>query len=71
MMETVLHVGLNADTVQGLIALTGNPGPAWDSYRRLIQGFAEVVAGKTKISHRLETGGRIKSIHSSCETMPS
>jgi pyruvate, orthophosphate dikinase len=45
MMETVLDVGLNADTVQGLIALTGNPRLAWDSYRRLIQGFAEVVAG--------------------------
>jgi pyruvate, orthophosphate dikinase len=44
MMETVLDVGLNADTVQGLIALTGNPRLAWDSYRRLIQGYAEVVA---------------------------
>jgi len=45
MMETVLDVGLNADTVEGLIRLTGNPRLAWDSYRRLVQAYAEVVAG--------------------------
>jgi pyruvate,orthophosphate dikinase len=45
MMETVLDVGLNAETVEGLVRLTGNPRLAWDSYRRLIQGYAEVVAG--------------------------
>lgn len=45
MMETVLDVGLNAQTVQGLIALTGNPRLAWDSYRRLIQAYSEVVDG--------------------------
>jgi pyruvate, orthophosphate dikinase len=44
MMETVLDVGLNAETVEGLIHLTGNPRLAWDSYRRLVQGYAEVVA---------------------------
>jgi pyruvate,orthophosphate dikinase len=45
MLETVLDVGLNPDTVEGLIRLTGNPRLAWDSFRRLIQGFAEVVSG--------------------------
>lgn len=45
MMETVLDIGLNAETVEGLIRLTGNPRLAWDSYRRLVQGYAEVVAG--------------------------
>ena len=45
MMETVLDVGLNFETVEGLIRLTGNPRLAWDSFRRLVQGFAEVVAG--------------------------
>ena len=45
MLETVLDVGLNDRTVEGLIRLTGNPRLAWDSYRRLIQSFAEVVAG--------------------------
>jgi pyruvate, orthophosphate dikinase len=44
MMETVLNVGLNAETVEALIRLTGNPRLAWDSYRRLVQGYAEVVA---------------------------
>ena len=44
MMETVLDVGLNVATVQGIIRLTGNPRLAWDSFRRLVQGYAEVVA---------------------------
>src|SRR5271166_7031152 len=44
MMETVLDVGLNTETVEALIRLTGNPRLAWDSYRRLVQGYAEVVA---------------------------
>jgi pyruvate, orthophosphate dikinase len=43
MLETILNVGLNRDTVRGLIRLTGNPRLAWDSYRRFIQGYAEVV----------------------------
>lgn len=45
MLETVLDVGMTPDTVDGLIRLTGNPSLAWDSYRRLVQGYAEVVAG--------------------------
>jgi pyruvate,orthophosphate dikinase len=44
MMETVLDVGLNGETVEALIRLTGNPRLAWDCYRRLAQGYAEVVA---------------------------
>lgn len=43
MLETVLDVGLTGDSVEGLIRLTGNPRLAWDSYRRLMQGYAEVV----------------------------
>ena len=45
MMETVLNIGLNADTVEALIRTTGNPRLAWDSFRRLIQSYADVVAG--------------------------
>jgi len=45
MLATVLDVGLNADSVHGLIGLTGNPRLAWDCYRRFIQNYAEVVAG--------------------------
>ena len=44
MLETVLDVGLNDETLEGLIGDTGNPRLAWDCYRRLIQGYAEVVA---------------------------
>lgn len=43
MLETVLDVGLNMESVDGMIRLTGNPRLAWDSYRRLVQGYAEVV----------------------------
>jgi pyruvate,orthophosphate dikinase len=45
MMETVLNIGLNTKTVEGLIGSTGNPRLAWDCYRRLVQCYAEVVAG--------------------------
>jgi len=45
MLETVLDIGLNASSVEGLVRLTGNPRLAWDSDRRLVQGYAEVVAG--------------------------
>ena len=45
MMETVLNIGVNAETTEGLIGHTGNPRLAWDCYRRLVQGYAEVVQG--------------------------
>jgi len=45
MLDTVLNVGLNDATVAGLVRMTGNPRLAWDSYRRLIQSYAEVVRG--------------------------
>lgn len=45
MLETILNVGLNASNLCGFIRLTGNPRLAWDSYRRFIQGYAEVVHG--------------------------
>lgn len=45
MMETVLDVGLCDETVPGLLRLTGNPRLVWDSYRRLVAGYGEVVAG--------------------------
>jgi pyruvate,orthophosphate dikinase len=43
MMDTVLNLGLNDESVQGLIAQTDNPRFAWDSYRRFIQMFSKVV----------------------------
>lgn len=43
MLETVLNVGLNDSTVHGFIRSSGNPRLAFDSYRRLLQGYGEVV----------------------------
>jgi pyruvate,orthophosphate dikinase len=45
MMDTVLNLGLNDETVQGIISLTGNERFAYDSYRRFIQMFSNVVLG--------------------------
>jgi pyruvate,orthophosphate dikinase len=45
MMETILDVGLTESTIRGLLRMTGNPRLVWDSYRRLVQSFAEVVHG--------------------------
>ncbi len=45
MMDTVLNIGLNEDTVKGMIEATGDPRFVYDSYRRLIQMFGSVVMG--------------------------
>src|SRR5579862_1021764 len=43
MMNTILNLGLNDETVEGLVRKTGNPRFAYDSYRRFIQMFGEVA----------------------------
>ncbi|HEY7738857.1 MAG TPA: pyruvate, phosphate dikinase [Candidatus Limnocylindria bacterium] len=43
MMDTVLNLGMNPDTRDGLIALTGDPRFGWDAYRRFIQMFGRIV----------------------------
>jgi len=45
MMETILNLGLNDETVEGLAAASGNPRFAYDSYRRFLQMYADVVLG--------------------------
>lgn len=45
MMDTVLNLGLNPDSLKGLIQKTGNERFAWDSYRRFITMFGDVVMG--------------------------
>nr|WP_137678464.1 pyruvate, phosphate dikinase [Parerythrobacter lutipelagi] len=45
MMDTVLNLGLNDQTVQGLAATSGDARFAWDSYRRFIQMYSDVVLG--------------------------
>jgi len=48
MMDTVLNLGLNDDTIKGLIAKSGNERFAWDAYRRFIQMFGNVVMNVDK-----------------------
>ncbi len=43
MMETILNLGLNDRTVEGLASRSGNPAFAWDCYRRFLQMYAAVV----------------------------
>jgi len=43
MMETILNLGLNDETVEGLIAGSGNPAFAYDSYRRFVMMYGDVV----------------------------
>ena len=45
MMDTVLNLGLNAQTVKGLAELTGNEWFAWDCYRRFVAMYGDVVLG--------------------------
>src|SRR3954468_5585038 len=48
MMETILNLGLNDVTVEGLTAQSGNPRFAWDSYRRFVQMYGSVVFDVSK-----------------------
>ena len=45
MMDTVLNLGLNDETVEGLARTSGDPRFAWDSYRRFVQMYSDVVLG--------------------------
>ena len=49
MMDTILNLGLNDSTAEGLSKATGNPRFAWDSYRRFIQMYGDVVMGVQKL----------------------
>lgn len=72
MLSTILDVGLNAESVRGLIALTGNPRLAWDSYRRFVQVYAEVVEDMpgTPFETRLEEMIRTEQVASDRELDP-
>lgn len=45
MMDTVLNAGITEDVARGLAKLTGDPNFAWDTYRRAITSFAQIVLG--------------------------
>ena len=53
MMDTVLNLGLNDLTVEGLATTSGDARFAWDSYRRFIQMYSDVVLGLTIICSRM------------------
>jgi pyruvate,orthophosphate dikinase len=50
MMDTILNLGLNDEAVQGLAAKAGNERFAWDSYRRFVQMYGDVVMGLKPVS---------------------
>ncbi len=45
MMDTILNLGLNDEVVEGMTRKTGNPRFVWDSYRRFVQMYGDVVLG--------------------------
>ena len=66
MMDTVLNLGLNDETVEGLAAMSGSPRFAYDSYRRFIQMYSDVVLGVEHYNfeeilefHKEERGARL------------
>ena len=50
MMDTILNLGLNDDAVEAIAKLSGNPRFAWDSYRRFVQMYGDVVLGMKPVS---------------------
>ncbi|MBN2619340.1 MAG: pyruvate, phosphate dikinase [Spirochaetales bacterium] len=62
MMDTVLNLGLNSQSVNAVASISGNPRFAWDSYRRFIQMFGDVVMGvpHSQFEEKLES---IKAFH--------
>ncbi len=64
MMETILNLGLNDETVQGLIAGSKNPRFAYDSYRRFVQMYGDVVfdLGKEPFEEVLEEAKRRRKV---------
>ena len=69
MMDTVLNLGLNDRSINGLIAQTGNRRFAWDSYRRFIQMFSNVVMGVDgdKFEHAITAAKEAKGVKQDTE----
>jgi pyruvate,orthophosphate dikinase len=65
MMDTVLKLGLNDVTVEGLAKASGDPRFAWDSYRRFIQMYSDVVLGleHAAFEEALEMAKEDKGVH--------
>src|SRR6266542_38169 len=69
MMDTVLNVGLNDESVEGLSKQTGSQRFAWDSYRRLLQMFGKTVMGVDgdHFEEALEEAKQAKGVRSDVE----
>jgi pyruvate, orthophosphate dikinase len=65
MMDTVLNLGLNDITVQGIIAQSGDERFAYDAYRRFVQMYSDVVMGMEKeiLDHLLEQKKEARGVH--------
>ncbi|HEY7590005.1 MAG TPA: pyruvate, phosphate dikinase [Candidatus Limnocylindrales bacterium] len=65
MMDTVLNLGLNERTLEGLVKLTGNERFGWDAYRRFIQMFGRIVMGveAERFDHALEARKQERGAH--------
>ncbi|MGI0057438.1 MAG: pyruvate, phosphate dikinase [Nitrosarchaeum sp.] len=64
MMDTILNLGLNDETIEGLVKKSNNPRFAWDSYRRFVQLFGKVVFGvdDKKFDEILENAKKNQSV---------
>src|SRR5574341_2028600 len=73
MMDTILNLGLNDKSIEGLSEKTGNPRFAWDAYRRFIQMFSHIVLKvdkeefekileRTKRKHRVKQDVELKDV---------
>jgi len=64
MMDTVLNLGLNDETLHGLVALTGNERFGWDAYRRFIQMFGRIVmdVDGEKFEHALDEAKKARGV---------
>ncbi len=80
MMDTILNLGLNDQTVEGLAKSSNNPRFAWDSYRRFIQMYSDVVMGmnssllevtledmKEEKHYKLDTEMNVRRLKTSCQ----
>ncbi|MDD5284727.1 MAG: pyruvate, phosphate dikinase [Desulfuromonadaceae bacterium] len=65
MMDTILNLGLNDSTVQGIIAQSGDERFAYDAYRRFVQMYSDVVMGMDKhiLEHLLEQKKEERDVH--------
>ncbi len=67
MLDTILNIGMNPQTVHGLIRLTGNPRLAWDSYRRFVQAYTEVTGNAASEAFAAKLAAIMRTEDIECE----